>query len=186
MSRIDGRGRTPRALTLVAALAAALAGTTAVAHGQEQPRERVSERAVGARPAAERLAQAVQERLGLTAEQSRRLRDATARFAGERQRLLRQERSLRRDLREELGKREDAQQERVGRMLDSLLGLHQQRAELVSAEQRALAEFMTPVQRAEFLALQERAFRAAQQVRSQHEGRAGGRPAPRGDGTRPR
>jgi hypothetical protein len=47
--------------------------------------------------------------------------------------------------------------------------------ELVGQEQKELANFMTPVQRAEFLGMQERAFRAAQQLRQRRE--QGGRPA---------
>jgi Spy/CpxP family protein refolding chaperone len=173
---MTGRPSRRRGAALAAAaVAVLLAGTPA---GAQPPggRDRVSERVLGARPGADRLAQAVRERLGLNDEQTRRLRDVTGRHAVERQRLLREERTLRRDLRGELARGQDAQQERVGRMLDVLVGLQRRRAELLVAEQRALAEFLTPVQRAEFLALQERAFRAAQQLRAQRDGRPGERP----------
>jgi hypothetical protein len=136
----------------------------------------VSERVAGARPMVDRLAEMVQRKLRLSDDQARQLREATARFATERQQLFRQERALRRDLRGELARGESARQDRVGALLDSLLGLQRQRADLVSAEQRTLSRFMTPVQRAEFLAMQERAFRAAQQMRQQREGRGGGHP----------
>jgi hypothetical protein len=136
-------------------------------------RERVSERVMGARAAVDRMAEAVQRRLGLNDEQAQRLRTTTASYASQRQQLLRRERTLRRELREELARGSAAQQERVGRMLDDLLGLQRSRADLVAAEQRDLARFLTPVQRAEFIALQERAFRAAQQARMQREARDG-------------
>ena len=139
----------------------------------DPPRDRVSERVVGARPAMERMAEAVKRRLGLNDEQARRLRDATARFAAERQQLFRRERALRREMRDELARGSAAQQDRVARMLDDLLAVQRSRVELVSAEQRDLARFLTPIQRAEFLAMQERAFRAAQQMRMQREGRPG-------------
>ena len=145
----------------------------------DAPRDRVSERVVGARPAMERMAEAVKRRLGLNDEQARRLRDATARYAAERQQLFRRERALRREMRDELARGTAAQQERVARMLDDLLAVQRSRVELVAAEQRDLARFLTPIQRAEFLALQERAFRAAQQMRMQREGRQG-EPAERG------
>ena len=132
----------------------------------------------------DRLAEAVKRRLGLNEDQARRLRDATARYANERQQLFRRERALRREMRDELARGGAAQQERVGRMLDSLLAVQRSRMELVSAEQRDLARFLTPIQRAEFLAMQERAFRAAQQMRMQREGRPG-EPGERGSPRRP-
>jgi hypothetical protein len=53
--------------------------------------------------------------------------------------------------------------------LDDLLALQRQRLELVGAEQQELSRFLTPVQRARFLALQERALRAAQRARMQRD-----------------
>lgn len=160
--------------SLLAVLAIGVA--TAPAAGAQIPAadtQRVSERVMGARPSMERMAEAVKRRLGLTDDQARRLRDATASYAAQRQQLFRQERTLRRELRDELARGDAAQQEKVGRMLDDLLGLQRSRADLVAAEQRDLSRFLTPVQRAEFMALQERAFRAAQQMRAQREGRTG-------------
>jgi hypothetical protein len=157
-----------RALTVPLLLAA---GAGNAAAQQDSARDRVSERVAGARPMVDRLAEMVERRLRLTPDQSAKLRDATARYAVDRQQLFRQERTLRRDLRDELARGESARQDRVGGMLDRLLGLQRQRADLVSAEQRTLSGFLTPVQRAEFLAMQERAFRAAQQMRQEREGR---------------
>lgn len=178
MTTVHGWAGWRAALLVVVVMA-----TAGVAHGQGRPPggagrradgERVSERVMGARPAMDRLAQAVQRRLGLSDEQARQLRDATGRFATERERLFRQERVLRRDLRAELARGSAAQQDRVGKMLDDMWDLQRRRVELVGAEQKDLARFLTPVQRAEFLALQERAMRAAQQFRAQREaGQAG-------------
>ena len=165
-------GRIVRTLSVPLLLAV---GAGSAAAQQDSARDRVSERVMGARPMVDRLAETVERRLRLSPDQGAKLRDATARYAAERQQLFRQERALRRDLREELARGEAARQDRVGNMLDRLLGLQRQRADLVSAEQRTLAGFLTPVQRAEFLALQERAFRAAQQMRQEREGRGDGR-----------
>jgi hypothetical protein len=169
---VNVRGLIARALLAPLLLAAGAGRADAQ---QDSARDRVSERVAGARPMVDRLADMVERRLGLTADQGAKLRDATAQYAAERQQLFRQERTLRRDLREELARGETVRQDRVASMLDRLLALQRERADLVSAEQRRLSGFLTPVQRAEFLAMQERAFRAAQQMRQEREGRGDGR-----------
>lgn len=126
----------------------------------------------GARPGAprqamQRLAQVVQRRLGLTDEQAAQLRQATGRFAAQRQQLMVRERATRRALRAATERGDSADQDAVARQLDELLQIQQRRVQIVADEQRDLARFLTPLQRAQFLALQERAFRAAQQVRQQ-------------------
>jgi hypothetical protein len=163
---------------LVAALLLAGGARSAQAQRDSGGRDRVSERVAGARSMVDRLSEMVQRKLRLSDDQARQLREATGQFATQRQQLFRQERTFRRELRDELARGETARQDRVAALLDNLLGLQRQRADLVSAEQRTLSRFLTPVQRAEFLAMQERAFRAAQQLRQQREGRSGsgGRP----------
>lgn len=163
-----------RAVALASLLAGALGGRPARAqHGGD----RVSERVAGHRPAMDRMTELVQRRLGLTDDQGARLRASTSRYMAQREQLLRQERHLRRTLREEVARGPAATQDRVGRMLDELVALQRRRLDVLAAEQRELAQFLTPVQRAEFMAMQERAFRAAQQMRMQREGRARGTPA---------
>lgn len=147
--------------------------------------------AVVAQPAArggagaprERLAQLVRERLGLTDEQARRLRDASARFGRERQALVFEERQTRRALRDLLqgstpAERAAVDEQAVAAALDRLLALQQRRLALLQEEQRELARFLTPSQRAEYLGLQERALRAAQRVRLERERGAPGRLRP--------
>ncbi|MDF1503705.1 hypothetical protein [Roseisolibacter sp. H3M3-2] len=171
-------------LAALAAVGFSIGARAAGAQEPQPPRDRVSERVLGERPSAERMLRAVQERLGLSEAQTRRLGETTGQFATQRQQLFRRERTLRRDLREQLSRGQSADQARVGQLLDELLGMQRRRADMVVAEQRALADFLTPVQRAEFMALQERAFRAAQQMREQREGRGddeeGGRGGPGG------
>lgn len=146
---------------------------------------RVSERVAGHRPAMDRMAELVQRRLGLSDDQANRLRASTSRHVAQREQLLREERRLRRALREEVARGPAAAQDRVARMLDELVALQRQRLDVLSAEQRDLAQFLTPVQRAEFMAMQERAFRAAQQMRLQREGRTRDAPAERPGAERP-
>ena len=120
------------------------------------------------RPALDKLAVVVQRRLGLSNEQSARLRETTARFAAERQRLVQRERETRRALRLATATGDSSADQRViGRQLDSLVALQQRRVALLAEEQREMATFLTPYQRAQFLAMQERALRAAQQLRQQ-------------------
>ena len=59
----------------------------------------VAAQGVAGRPAIDRLAAAVQRQLGLSREEARQLRDATRRFAAERDRLMMQERATRLELR---------------------------------------------------------------------------------------
>lgn len=121
------------------------------------------------RPAMDRLAAVVQRRLRLSNEQATRLQGVTRRFASEREQLMGQEREARRALRAQVAGGEYADQQAVGRQLDELLRLQQRRTQILVDEQRELATFLTPLQRAEFLGMQERAFRAAQQIRQQRQ-----------------
>jgi Spy/CpxP family protein refolding chaperone len=160
-----------------AALSALLAGgVTADAHAQE--RSGGSPDAAGRpRPGMERLARAIERGLALDEAQGARLRELSARYAERRQALVADERAARRTLREELSRGDAADQRRVAAALTSLLDAQRRRVALVDSEQRELAAFLTPVQRARFLALQERALRAAQRARLRRE--AGGPGGPR-------
>ena len=132
------------------------------------------------RPALDRLAAAVQRQLGLSEEQGRQLRDATRRFATQRDRLMTQERATRLELRANVMRGDSADQPRIAQLMDQLVAHQRRRVELVAEEQRELARFLTPLQRAQFLAMQERALRAAQQLRAERAARArgaGGAPA---------
>jgi Spy/CpxP family protein refolding chaperone len=148
--------------------------------GHDSTRDRVRESIPGAEARVERMAAIVRERLGLTEAQGARLREVTGRFAALRERALREERTARRALRAELARGAAADQDEVERQLEALLALQGRRIELVRVEQRELARFLTPVQRAEFFALQERAFRAAHQLRMRRDGRH-----PEGAGSNP-
>lgn len=195
MSPVLARPARARLLRLLAPLAAlwSAAGASAV-HAQppgrppvqqDSTRDRVREAVPGAPSRVERMAALVRERLDLSEAQGARLRDVTGRFAAERERLLREERTARRALRAELARGEDADARAVERGIEALLTLQERRVELVRGEQRELARFLTPVQRAEFLALQERAFRAAQQARTRRALRGSGAP-PGADRGQPR
>lgn len=101
-----------------------------------------------------RLAQVVNERLGLTPDQSRRLQEVDRQFEPQRQALMRQEMQVRRSLRQQIAARDSADQTVTAGLLDRMLVLQRERTELAAREQRALAAFLTPVQRAQLIALQ--------------------------------
>lgn len=138
-------------------------------------------RAEGAgRPGRERLEALVQRRLALSDAQVAQLRQTAARFSGRRTAMLQQERAARHALRAQVQRGASADQREVERTLDTLFAVQRRRLDLIVEEQRALAAFLTPVQRAGYLGLQERAFRAAQQMRDRRAGRG-----PRGAGPGP-
>ena len=63
-----------------------------------------------------------------------------------------------------------ADQSQVATALDRVLQIQRERIDLQIQEQRAFAEFMTPVQRARYAALQEQLRRRAEKLRGQRMG----------------
>jgi hypothetical protein len=134
----------------------------------------------------ERFARLLRERVGLSDDQLRRLAPVSRSFEVRRQTLFREERAARQALRRELTA-ESADQTRVAAQIDHLFALQRRRLDLAAEEQRELASFMTPVQRARYLALQELMRRRADEMRRRRGngpprgGRRGGAPggAPR-------
>jgi periplasmic protein CpxP/Spy len=112
----------------------------------------------------EQSAKVAQRRLGLTDAQLAQLAQSNARFAPQQNQLVVQEREARRQLRVEMTAGNQANQQHVSALLDDALRLQKQRIALVEAEQRDLARFLTPVQRAGYLALQGQVRRRAQEL----------------------
>lgn len=112
----------------------------------------------------QRLVRLLRERVGLNDEQLRRLAPISQEFDSRRQALFGEERQTRQALRRELSA-SSPDQGRVSAHIDALLGLQRRRLDLAADEQRALAAFMTPVQRARYLALQEHLRRRTEEMR---------------------
>jgi Spy/CpxP family protein refolding chaperone len=112
----------------------------------------------------EQSARVAQQRLGLTDAQLTQLVQSNARFAPRQNQLVMQERETRRQLRVEMTAGNQANQQHVSALLDDALRLQKQRIALVEAEQQELARFLTPVQRAGYLALQAQVRRRAQEL----------------------
>jgi Spy/CpxP family protein refolding chaperone len=101
-----------------------------------------------------RLAEVVRRRLQLTDIQARQLTEVDQRLEPERRRLMLREHEVHRQLRQQLSAGDTANQQVVGRLLDEMLAIHRDRSELIAREQRELARFLTPVQRAKYVGLQ--------------------------------
>jgi protein CpxP len=118
----------------------------------------------------ERVAQLTKNRVGLTDAQMAQLEQSNARFAPQLSQVATQERETRRQLRQEMTSGGQANQQKVSDLLDASMRLQKQRIAIVESEQKELALFMTPVQRARYIALQQQFRRRAQELDRQNGG----------------
>lgn len=113
----------------------------------------------------ERTGQVVKRRLGLTDAQMSRLQTTNRQFEQQRMALFARERETRRSLRQEVMGGGQANESKVAQLIDETLALERQRLDLLQNEQRELAKFLTPVQRAKLLGLQAELRRRSQDMR---------------------
>lgn len=177
------RTRIVKMVALLAALVPAVAGAQGEGGRQRPLRDdlppAVERRARMEQALRETFARTVRERLALTDEQATKLQEVNARFAEERVRILRDEFRVRRDLRQALARGDSTRSPETAKLLDQLLDVQRQRLEVQQREQQALAEFLTPDQRARYLALMEELRRRVQQrVERARDARAPLRPPP--------
>jgi len=166
--------------TVVALFAAATLGLPSGVSGQPPSRQQAP--AEVRDRIRQRFARLLRERVGLSDDQLRRLAPISRGFEVRRQTLFREERAARQALRRELAAT-SPDQPRVAAQIDQLFALQRRRLDLAAEEQRELATFMTPAQRARYLALQEHLRRRAEEMRRRRGGgppRSGGRRAPPG------
>jgi len=116
----------------------------------------------------ERVAKLTQDRVGLNDAQMARLEQSNARFAPQLSQVAAQEQDTRRQLRLELTSGGEPNQQHVSALLDASLQLQKQRIAIVEAEQKELALFMTPAQRARYIGLQQQFRRRAQELSRQN------------------
>ncbi len=124
----------------------------------------------------ERTARLAQQRLGLTDAQLEKLEQSNARFAPQLRQLAAQERDIRDQLRQEMMAGNSANQQHVSDLLDASVRLQKQRIAVVESEQKDLAAFLTPVQRARYIFLQAQFKKRADELRGPGAGRFQGRP----------
>ncbi|MDQ6828757.1 MAG: hypothetical protein M3081_07805 [Gemmatimonadota bacterium] len=155
-------------LTIVLALGAALGvPSCAVAQAAQQqvaPQDNPEERAKLEQQFRAQIAQIVRQRLQLSDDQFRQLLSTNQRYEGQRRDLIRQEREVLQGLRDEQLSA-TPNQGRVSTLIDKRLQLEQQRLAITQQEQHELGGFLTPVQRAQYAALQEQIRRRLQEFR---------------------
>jgi hypothetical protein len=117
--------------------------------GQPPPRAQLEQRARQA------YGRVLRDRVGLTPEQVRQLGAVNQRLAAPRQQLMREERAARQQLVQQVRLDSAADQGKVSALLAQLDTIQHRRLDLMEQEDRALAEFMSPLQRAKYRALQE-------------------------------
>jgi len=148
----------------VIGVAIALASGTAPIHAQEPAptRPRLEELR---RRVRERVAQRIQQDLNLTPDQMQRLRATVGTFADRRRELQAHQRALRVALGGQLRPGITATPDSVARLTDALLDVRVRYAERVRDEQRELARYLDPVQRAKLMLLRDRLTNRAQEFR---------------------
>jgi protein CpxP len=138
------------------------------------------QRTVLERQLRERTAELVRRQLQLNDDQMNRLRAANDQFEPKRVALVMQERQARQALRAEMLKKDAADQQRVGGLLDQLVNFQRQRVDLLASEQRELGKFLTPVQRAKYFGLQGQLHKRMQELRDRRAPGAAQGPPPMG------
>lgn len=137
---------------------------TTLVSAQGEPRNDARRDSLEARVRA-RMASMLREQVGLNDEQIRRLQQTNRRFEGQRRQLFDQERQVRGELRSALESRDSSQDARVAPLLDRTIQLQRQRLDLLEAEQKELATFLTPTQRARLYGMEEQMRRRMQEMR---------------------
>lgn len=172
---VNGMNAGARALVLAGLVMVTGVLSPAMAQGGRGAGQPGTPRAALEERVRDRMSQEVKARLQLDDAQMQRLGATNQKFEAQRRALLAEERAARSGLRAEMLRGDSANQQRVGTILDQLLVAQRRRFDLIEQEQRELAGFLTPVQRARYLAIQD-------QVRRRMEEMRGGppRPGPRG------
>ena len=142
----------------------ALAGVGAPVQAQEPGpgRPRVEELR---RRVRQRVAQRIQQDLKLSPDQMQRLRATVGTYAGRRRDLEARQRDLRQALGGQLRPGIAAAPDSVARLADELLDVRVRYTESFREEQRELARYLDPVQRAKLMLLRDRLTNRAQEFR---------------------
>lgn len=178
------RGRRLRRVAALTLAAVVIAGTrlgaqsptpppppAAAAQAPGDTGAQAADRALLERQLRQRLAAVVRQRLQLTDQQFAQLAAVNRKYESQRGSLLQQEVGLRTELRGELLRGDQADQAHVNALLDQIMKVQQSRLALGHDEQRELAGFLTPVQRAKFAAIQEQVRRRVNAMRREQAAR---------------
>ena len=113
----------------------------------------------------ERFAQRVKTELSLNDEQMQKLREAFRADRDRRLHLRDQEMDVRRAIDEQMRPGVAANQDSLGRLQDALVQNHLARAQLEQQQERDLAQFLTPVQRARLTQMRQNLQQRIQTIR---------------------
>ena len=116
-----------------------------------------------------RMYEVTQRTLDATDDQMRQLQDVNRRYQRERRELNQRDREARETIRAEVLRDSLADQDKVSRMLDQLVDVQRERIDVFAREQRDLARFLTPVQRAKYATLQEGLRKKVEQLRQRRQ-----------------
>ena len=114
-----------------------------------------------------RLWSVTKQQVGLTDDQMMQLGQTTRKFDMRRRALNQDERAQREVLRTQILAGDKTDQARIAVALDRLQQLQRQRLDIQADEQTELAKFMSPLQRAKYVALQEQVRRRIEALRRQ-------------------
>jgi Spy/CpxP family protein refolding chaperone len=152
----------------------------------QQPGQRAIERRIEAR-----VNQLIRTQLGLNDEQVRQLQGVSARVENQRRALERDMMTTRSELRRQLLDSAPPDEPRIAELLEQLPRLERRRIDMLEQQQRELARFLTPSQRARYFALEENLRRNLQESQRRRldgpppDRSPGGAGAPRGGGRGP-
>jgi hypothetical protein len=142
--------------------------------GALRPGRRLEQQPPATTPAARRqqleqqvrrgLWRVAKQRIGFSDEQMLQLERTSQRFDVQRRQLAQQEKAQRVTLRAQILADSAANQGAIASALDKLHDLQRQRLDMQADEQKEFATFMTPLQRAKFLALQEQVRKRLQEL----------------------
>lgn len=164
------------ALSLVAGVAAAQNPPVAATAqprpaGQAGQPGRQPDRAQLEKQIRDRIGTALKTNLNLSDDQFTKLQATNKRFEERRRLLVEQERDARMGMRDLMIAGDTTNQAKVSSLLDRMMLVQRQRFELVEQEQKELAGYLTPLQRAKYLGMQEQMFRRVEALRQQGQGR---------------
>ena len=121
----------------------------------------------------QQFAAVIQRRLGLTDENAKRLQATDRKYELQRTALRREERQTRQALAAALADTVNVDQAKIAQYMDQLTRAQHRRADILDAEQKELATFLTPLQRAKLQGLREQLTQRVRQL--QQQGGGGGR-----------
>jgi Spy/CpxP family protein refolding chaperone len=121
----------------------------------------------------ERFASRVQQELGLTNEQTAKLRATSQQFGARHRELRNKHRQLGDALRAQLRPGVAANQDSVAKLTDALIDLRIAAAQLSRDEMRDVSKYLNPLQRARLFTMRERFRHRVEEVREHQEMRGG-------------